>query len=124
MSLSLVTGPAVEPITLFEARRQVKAPADVSDDGLIADLIVAARDRAEAVTGRQLILASWDLRLDSVDDVRDWCAVQIPRPPLLSITSIEYIDMSGATQTWASTNYQVDAPAGPFARHGRILPLQ
>jgi len=124
MALSLVAAPAIDPISLFEAKRQCKAPSDTSEDGLIVGLITAARERAEAVTGRQLISARWDLRFDDAQvDMGLWYAIQIPRPPLISVESVEYVDYTGATQTWASSNYQVDAPRGPFARFGRLLPL-
>ena len=32
-----------------------------------------------------------------------------------------YTDTAGASQTWASTNYTVDAPSGPWARMGRLF---
>lgn len=124
MALSLVAAPSVEPVTLFEAKRQCKAPSDTSEDGLIVGLITAARERAEAVTGRQLISARWDLRFDDCQvDMGLWYAIQIPRPPLISVESVEYVDYAGTTQIWASSNYQVDAPKGPFATFGRLLPL-
>jgi len=119
VALSLVTPPAIEPITLAEAKRQCRAPADVSEDGLFVGLIAAARERAEGITGRQLIEATWDEKLDDIDCDEIW----LPRAPLISVTSVTYIDSAGATQTWASTEYQVDAPTGPFARRGRVLPL-
>jgi hypothetical protein len=40
----------------------------------------------------------------------------------VSVTSVSYVDQTGTTQTWASSNYTVDAPAGPEARMGRVVP--
>ena len=54
MSLTLVSPPAAEPVTLAEAKSHLKL--DTSDeDTLIASLITAARARAEWHTGRALV---------------------------------------------------------------------
>lgn len=119
MALSLIAAPAVEPITLFEAKRQCKAPSDSSEDGLIVGLITAARERVEAITGRQLIEATFEQRGQCFDE----CAIVLPKPPLRSVTAITYVDANGVTQTWSSANYQVDAPAGPYAERGRVAPI-
>jgi uncharacterized phiE125 gp8 family phage protein len=118
MGLSLVTAPTVEPISLIEAKASLKIDTDDDNEPLDA-LIRAARFRCETITGRQLMTATWELRLDAFP-----CSyvIEIPKPPLLSITSISYVDTAGATQVWNSSNYLVDAPAGPFAGFGRVQP--
>lgn len=120
MSLSLITAPGLEPISLAEAKQQVRlTPDSTAEDELLVALIAAARHHAEAVTSRQLLEATWDWQLDEIcGDV-----VQIPRPPLRSITSVSYLDTSGVAQTWSSANYQYAAPAGPYAVHGRLAPM-
>jgi uncharacterized phiE125 gp8 family phage protein len=119
MSLSLITAPALEPISVEEAKAQVRLTSGTDEDSLINALIAAARHHAEAVTGRQLLEATWEQQLDAIcGDV-----LQLPRPPLRSIVSISYLDTSGVTQTWSAANYQVHAPAGPFATHGRVAPI-
>lgn len=118
MALSLVTGPSVEPLTLVETKRHLKIDIG-DDDALVQGLIAAARERAEGVTGRQLIQATWDLRLDAFPCEYE---IQVPKPPLISVTYLKYTDTAGTLQTWASTNYDVDAPAGPFAARGRLRP--
>lgn len=116
MALSLVTGPAIEPISIAEARQHLRVEA-LEDDELIAGLIAAARERAEAVTGRQLIEATYDLSFDEVT-----CDVIVfPRPPLRAIVSAAYLDSAGVSQTW--TDYDSDKPAGPFAERGRLRPV-
>lgn len=117
MGLSLVTGPPVEPLSLAAARMQLRDPP-TDEDGLVADLIVAARERAEAVTGRTLVATTYDLSLECEPDY----VLYLPKPPLRSITSVTYLDVAGVSQTWASSSYQVDAPAGAFAQRGRIMP--
>lgn len=117
MALNLIASPAIEPISVEEAQRQVLPMAD--DDDVLAAFIVAARHRAEAVTGRQLIEATWELQLDSFCEP----VLRLPRPPLRTIVSVTYLDAAGAPQTWSSANYQVDAPVGPFADLGRMAPV-
>lgn len=120
MALSLVTGPSGEPVSLADARAQLRLPASATDENdLIIGLIAAARERAEAVTGRQLVTATWDDRRDDVCED----AIVLPKPPLQAVVSVTYIDMAGATQTWSAAEYQVDAPSGPYARKGRLAPL-
>ncbi len=121
MALSLVTAPATEPLTLAEAKSHLKS--DVTDeDALIDGLIRSAREYVETFTHRALITQTWDLRLEGFPSSFEASAIWLPKPPLVSVTSISYVDTAGATQTWASSNYTVDAPAGPWARMGRIVP--
>lgn len=107
--LQLITAPTAEPVTLAEARAHLKDP-DVSDDPMIVAMITAARQRAEAETGRQLMSATWDLHLDAfpVEDV-----IVLPRPPLQSVTHVKYYDDDGVQQTLSSALYHVDTVSEP-----------
>lgn len=65
---------------------------------------MAARQNVEHKQKRQLITATYEETLD-------WFPagpIVLPWPPLLTITSIAYIDLAGDSQTWASSNYQID----------------
>jgi len=117
-TLSLVTAPTVEPVSLADAKTHLRVDDDDSND-LIVALIGAARQHVETVTGRALCTQTWDVLFDEFpDDDPLW----LPKAPLQSVTSVGYIDGNGATQTWSSANYTVDAPAGPHAQRGRIYP--
>lgn len=119
MTLSLTTPPTVEPISPEEAKLQARIVID-DEDALVEGLILAAREWVEALTGRALLDQVWTLTLDAMphDGV-----IVLPRPPLRSVTSVNYIDAAGATQAWtAVTGYQVQVPAGPYAERGRIAP--
>lgn len=119
MRLSLVTAPASEPLSLTEAKLHLRVDEDVTaDDTLITDLVAAAREEFEHATGRQVITATWDLKLNHFPAG----PIEIPRAPLLTVTSVTYIDTAGASQTWDSAEYQVDAFVGPFARPGLLYP--
>ena len=108
MSLQLNTPPAAEPVSLAEAKAHLKL--DTSDDDvLIASLITAARARAEWHTGRALVTQSWTLWLDA------WPAggVEIPLPPLQSVTSVTTYALDDTPRTLAPSTYQVDAASAP-----------
>lgn len=115
-SLSLITAPTSYPITIADARAHVRQ--DVTDDDVWLDgAIRAATDYVEAATNRQLITATSALSLDAWPTC-GW--VDMPRPPLLTVTSVVYVDTAGVSQTWAASNYRVSAPAGPRAGRGRL----
>lgn len=114
-SLTLVTPPSDEPVSVAEAKRYAKVVHD-EDDELIYSLIVSGRQWAEWFTQRAFITQTYDWKLSGFP-TSDW---EVPKAPLQSITSITYVDSNGAPQTWAATEYTVNAPAGEFARPGTL----
>ncbi len=116
--LSLVAGPAVEPVDLEAAKAHLRVDSPDEDD-LIGGYCVSARQWAEAFTWRALIEQTWDMKFDYG---LPSCIHKMPMPPLISVTSVTYIDGNGDSQTLASSQYTVDAPAGPHADFGRIVP--
>jgi len=107
--LTLVTAPTVEPVSSTEAKAQLRLEVS-DDDTLVGTLITTARRRAEAFLNRALIHQTWDLTLDAFPDAA-W--ITMPLPPLVSITSVKYVDTAGTTQTWATANYTVDVSRTP-----------
>ena len=57
-AIRLLTPPVSEPVTLEQARNFVRVDSD-DDDALLRGLITAARQEAEAVTGRVLGDSAW-----------------------------------------------------------------
>lgn len=110
--LTLVTGPPVEPVTLIEARTQLRLDS-TNEDPHVERLIKAAREWCEAYTGRAFVQQTWRLTLDRFPPV-----IRLPKPELRSVTSILYDDGNGAEQTLATDQYVVDA--GGWV--GRITP--
>jgi uncharacterized phiE125 gp8 family phage protein len=105
--------PAVEPVTLAEARLFCRVDG-TGEDALLASLIAAARQDAETQLQRSLITQGWRLVLDAFPAR----AIELDRGTVLSVTSITYADMSGATQTMAPADYATDLSGCP----GRITP--
>jgi len=105
MPLAMVTPPAAEPVTLAEAKTHLRVTA-ADEDTLIDSLIPTARQWAEDFTRRALITQTWDYTLDAFAD-----EIEIPLPPLQSITSVKYLDTDGVEQTLATTEYTVDTAA-------------
>lgn len=104
MSLSVVTPPSEEPITLAEAKAQLRV-THAHEDDLINGLIAAARELVEQRTWRQLITSTLMLCMDRFPSGRD---IILPRPRLVSVASIRYL-ASGVWVTLDAGRYTVDA---------------
>jgi len=115
MSLVQTIAPASEPITLTEAKAHLRVETDFTeDDTIIGTFISAARESCEARTGRQLVTATYALRLGGFP-----CgdSIELPKPPLVSVSSITYVDTDGTTQTLSTDVYEVD----PYTTPGRVV---
>lgn len=111
-ALTTVTPPAAEPVSTADAKSHLRV--DISDDDTLIDAMVEeCREQAEDFLGRALVTQTLSLQLDGFPQV-----IQVPRPPLQSVSSITYIDSDGATQTLDSSKYRVDTKSEP----GRITP--
>ncbi|HQR22181.1 MAG TPA: phage head-tail connector protein [Burkholderiaceae bacterium] len=112
MSLRLITAPGVEPVSLAEAKAQLRVTAS-DEDALVSACITAARERCEHLLGRALIDQTWELTLDAFPQ-----AIRLDNPPISSVTSLSYVDGSGNTVVWGAPNYYVDKSGEP----GWIVP--
>ena len=102
--LTQLSPPAAEPLTLADAKLHLRVDADITeDDGLIAALIVTARQQAEHRTGRALVTQQWRLGLDRFADD----SLELPLPKLQSVQSVTYLDADGVRQTLAGAEYDV-----------------
>ena len=113
MSLKRTTDATSEPITTAEAKTHLRVDTS-DDDTYIGTLIASARNWCEVYTARQIIAATYVLKLDEWPEG----VILLPRPPLASITHIRYVDTGGTEQTWASSKYDVDTNSEP----GRVVP--
>jgi len=117
---TLSSAPAAEPVTraeLMEHLRETRSELG----SLIDSLGVAARFQVENDTRRQLMKATYSLYLDSFAS-----EIRLPRSPLLSVSSISYVDTDGATQTLDTSVYTVDTDCEPgrvYLAYGQTWPL-
>lgn len=114
MILTLQTAPATEPVTATEVKAQCFITTS-DDDTWIGTAITMARKYVEAVTNRALITQTWDWWFDCFTMPH----INVPRPPLSSVTHVKYYDTGGTLQTWDSANYDVDTDSW----QGRIYPV-
>lgn len=119
MGLTLSVAPTEQPVALGEVRSHSRILTTAEDSDLEAYL-KAATDQAQVILRRQLCAATYVLKLDSFCDrnYSDGWMIELPLPPLVSVTSITYIDSAGATQTLATDRYIVGISTEP----GRITP--
>lgn len=122
MRLVLTSAPADLMLTTAEAKLHLKVD-DTTDDTLIAGLVKAATSHIEnAVLHRSLINRTYDLYMDTFPT---GYTLELPMPPLSSVTSVKYTDKNNTEQTWAATNYKVvttDDPGKIFAK-SFVFPL-
>lgn len=139
-STIVLTPPATEPISLAEAKAHLNVTIP-DDDGLIQNLVRAARRKLEWEYRRAFMTQTLVLGLDyfgQPEFMPSWMYGWPPsmltygptgwmlptastielRPPVQSVTSITYADPSGNPQTLASANYLVDTSSEP----GRLVP--
>jgi uncharacterized phiE125 gp8 family phage protein len=113
-SLFRQTAPAVEPVTLAEAKTQCRVDT-ADDDAYISTLIATARLYVEDVLDVSLITTVWETRYDCFPL---W-EIILPRPPMQNAAvTVTYRDEGGTVRTLSSVEYQVDHYVTP----GRIYP--
>lgn len=114
LGIVVTTPPTAEPVTLEEARLHLRV-SDDSEDEQLDGLIKAAREYVETRIDRALMTQTIRLSLDRFPAYE----IRLPKPPLQSVTSVQYIDGAGATQTVSASDYRVDTYTEP----GRIEPV-
>lgn len=116
MLLKQITAPTAEPVDAADVKAHTRI-SQAAEDALLGVYISAARALAEADTGRQFMTATWEAVLDGFpcDD-----EILLPKPPLVSVSSVKYLDGAGTEQTWAASNYVVETPAGETCAPGRL----
>jgi uncharacterized phiE125 gp8 family phage protein len=87
-------------------------PASAEDDYILS-LITTAREYCEDYQHRALATQTWELVLDKFPTNKDY--IELPLPPLKSVTSVKYIDYAGvsATMTASTSGYFVDTDSEP-----------
>lgn len=105
----------MEPLAVDDSLRKYLRVDHTIDDDTIGFLITEAREDAELYAERQLITATYTLTLDSFPLGG---GIIMPRPNLLSVVSITYVDADGTTTELSTDDYAVDTETEP----GWVLP--
>jgi len=106
--------PAIEPVTLAEAKAHCRIDV-TADDDYVSALITAARQWCEKRLGQSFITQTWRLSLDRFPPH----CFELPYSPLLAVSSVTYYDEGNALQTLSTSLYEVDANSRP----GRLAPV-
>jgi uncharacterized phiE125 gp8 family phage protein len=111
MYLQLDTAPAVFPVTVADLKDHLRV-SNTASDTYLAAILAAAADELDGPTGklrRALISQTWRAY------ERDWPIydrfgvdrINLPLPPLQSVTSVKYYDADNALQTLPTSAYHV-----------------
>jgi len=117
-SLTRQTGPAVEPVSVAEAKAHLRVDTS-DDDTYIGTLITAGREWCEQYLDRTLVNTQWVMRFDSFppDGTHD---IELPRPPMATAgtttaVSLTFTYENGTTATYSTASYRVDRNSTPGA---------
>lgn len=135
-SFKVTSPPVAEPIGLSEVKAALGIdPGDTSRDARLTNLIRAGRELAESFTGRAFITQGLTLQLDGwpIQSGMPWwggiregsraqfsegaAPLSLPRPPLVSVQSVQYRQADGSLATLDPALYSVDAITEP----GRLI---
>lgn len=110
----VVAAPTDEPLTRAFVKVFTRYDDDC-DDEIVDFQITAARQHYERRTRRQLMRATFDYFID--DFPIGQRPIEIPKPPLVSITEIFYVDEDEVTQQLATSVFDVNIAREP----GRVF---
>ena len=118
-SVTRATGPAVEPLTVAEAKLHLRVDT-TEDDTYIGTLITAAREWVENYLDRTLITTQLILRAAEFPTEE----LELPRPPMVASGTatavvITYTLADTTTATLSTALYRVDRTSTP----GNVAPI-
>lgn len=117
--LIVVTAPAVEVVTVDEAKINARVEID-DEDHWFERRITMAREQCERLTERAIGAQTLQYRVDG------WPrSIVLPRPPLTAVVSVKYLDGLGVEQTLSTSAYytsQSDSQASIEWYPGTTLP--
>lgn len=109
MTSIITTPPAVEPVTVADARLHLRV-THPDEDALIARLIAAARTHVEQATRRALITQGRRLYLDGWPPGR---VVRLPASPVQRIDAVTVYDADGMPVALDPAAYRLEGTASP-----------
>ena len=109
MALKLTSDPAIEPVTIGDAKDHLRITG-ADEDSIINTWIKTAREWCEGYQNRAFITQTWEMTLDAFPAES---IIKVPLPPLQSITSIKYYDISETENLMPESDYMVDTHSQP-----------
>lgn len=102
VGLALIAGPAVEPVSLDEAKTHLRVDHS-SSDAEIQSLITGARQWLEEFTARTMVDTTLELSFEGYPGAR----IDLRRAPIIDIVSFSYTDSNGAAQVIDEDDYEL-----------------
>lgn len=99
MSLTLISPPAAEPVSLADIKEHLKIDGSL-EDALLAGLIVAARQTIEAKHQIAVMPQTWRLALTCVPETQ----IILPLSPVISIDAVG-VARNGVAETLPPSSY-------------------
>ena len=119
MPLILNAGPAVEPVSLAEAKAHLRIDG-TAEDTLIGSLVVTSRLHVESALGLSLVTQGWSWLFDAWPRGRE---VKLPLRPVQSIAAVRLYDEAGDSAALAAETYLLDGASSParLVRQGALV---
>lgn len=122
MSITLITPPAIEPLTVQEAKEHLRVSGS-SEDAYIAGRIKDARSFVEDFTGRALLTQAWEANFDGFPCSR---VLRLEVAPLIQVTSFKYKGYDLNAVDVPAQNYTVQTKKTPgqiTLKYGYVWPI-
>lgn len=122
-SIERTDGPSAPSVSTEDLKTHLRIDStSIDEDDNIEFYAQSADEAIEADLSIALLTQTLILHLDAFPCFE----IPLPRPPLSSVTSVQYIDTNGITQTLSPTIYTVDTGRKPGRIHlayGQVWPL-
>lgn len=115
--------PAIEPVTLAEVKSILRLTQD-ADDSLISGYITAAREMGEKISRLSLVYKGYAETFESFPRFQK--RLKLQGTPLISVTSVEYVDANYDSQEWDASEYLVgryNIPGLIQPKHPNVYPV-
>lgn len=125
MEWFVVTPPAETVVSLAQAHAWLRNYSGSTHDDLTVSLAIqSATDLVEAIAGRAFVSRTLRYEIDTWPCGR---VIDLLTPPIVSVTSVQYVDENRATQTLSAGDYDValgqDDPGRVVLRDGKSWPM-
>jgi uncharacterized phiE125 gp8 family phage protein len=104
MTFRLITPPTARPVQLSDVKAFLRI--DSTDDDALLDTLIRGAvqhiDGWRGLLGLALMPQTWEVSLDAFP-----CRIKLPLGPVLSVTSVQYLDGANVLQTLPVERYQL-----------------